>query len=154
MDLPAVIKQPAPLTRKWTDRFALDFALLLEGSGDDPAEMLKEHGYEPSDLEMFTKDALFMQRVGRYQTDLKERGLTFKLKAQVQAEMLLDTSWDLIHNAEVSPAVRADLIKSTIKWSGFEPKGGEELTGKGVSINIHLNDAPGITSGVKVIDHE
>jgi hypothetical protein len=50
----------------------------------------------------------------------------------------------LIHDPAVSPAVKADLIKSTVKWGGLEPKvetGGEGSTG-GVRITINLGSTP------------
>lgn len=151
-----VPSQPAaPLSTRWTDRFALDLAMTLEGSGDKPAELLREHGYTPADLEAFGKDPLFAQRVNGYRTQLRERGLTFKLKAQVQAELLLDTSWDLIHTPDVSAAVKADLIKWTSKVAGFDnnkdTSGGSD---NGVVININMGDANAPPPGIRVIDHE
>lgn len=146
----------APLTSRWTDRFALDLAMSLEGSGDKPALMLKEHGYTAYDLEVFSKDPLFEQRVQNYRVQLREKGLTFKLKAQVQAELLLDTSWNIIHDADVSPAVKADLIKWTSKVAGYEPNKDAGAVGdNGVVINIHMGDpAMAAPSGIRTIDHE
>lgn len=147
---------PAPFSTRWTDRFALDFAMSLEGSGDKPAVLLEEHGYTADDLALFAKDPLFMQRVNAYQVDLREKGLTFKLKAQVQAEMLLENSWDLVNDRDVSPAVKADLIKWTAKMAGFEPVQGKgDNNGNAVQIVINMGDpkdAP--PAGIRVIDHE
>lgn len=144
----------APLSsRKWTDRFALDLAMTLEGSGDKLPVLLSDHGFSTADLQEFAKDPLFEQRVQVYRTQLRERGLTFKLKAQVQSELLLDTSWDLIHNADVSPAVKADLIKWTSKVAGFEGSNAS-ASDNGVTINIHMGDpsqAP--PSGIRTIEN-
>lgn len=77
-----------------------------------------------------------------YRAEVRDKGLTFKLKARAQAEELLTTSWLLIHDPAVSPAVKADLIKSTVKWAGLEPK--NEVTadtgGGGVRITINLGN--------------
>ena len=64
------------------------------------------------------------------------------MKARAQAEELLTTSWLLIHNEDVSPSVKADLIKSTVKWAGLEVKGTEDngAGNAGVSITINLGD--------------
>ena len=44
-----------------------------------------------------------------------------------------------IHSPDVSAAVKADLIKSTVKWGGLEPKNDAEATaGGGVKITINL----------------
>ena len=128
--------------------------MTLEGSGDKPAVLLKEYGFTPADLAAFSKEPLFEQRVRAYQTQLKERGFTFRLKAQVQAELLLDTSWGLIHNDDVSPAVKADLIKWTSKVAGLEPTKDSSGAGdSGVTITINMGDnAP--PSGIRTIEHE
>ena len=145
----------APLSsRRWTDRFALDLAMTLEGSGDKLPVLLGDHGFTPADLRMFAKDPLFEQRVQAYRAQLRERGLTFKLKAQVQAELLLDTSWDIIHGADVSPAVKADLIKWTSKVAGFE---GTNVSSNdsGVTININMGDpSQAAPSGMRTIEHD
>jgi len=131
---------------KWTDRLAFDIALQLEGSGEDVSEILKRHSLSVMDLQKLRKDKVFTSRVKAYRDDIRDKGLTFRLKARAQAEELLTTSWLLIHNPDVSPAVKADLIKSTVKWSGLEPKNNDDnasATG-GVSITINLggdNDA-------------
>ena len=68
--------------------------------------------------------------------------MTFKVKARAQAEELLTTSWTLIHSPDVSAAVKADLIKSTVKWGGLEPKNDVLAEGGsgGVKITINLGD--------------
>lgn len=147
----ALTAYPAPLATRWTDRFALDLAMSLEGSGDPPAVLLKEHNHTPHDLEVFSKDPLFTQRVENYRHQLREKGLTFKLKAQVQAELLLDTSWDVIHNEDTSPAVKADLIKWTAKVAGFEPSKDSQAAGDtGVTITINMGPE---TPAIRTIDH-
>lgn len=154
MNLPDRIST-APLQRRWDDRFVLDLAMTLEGSGSTVPVLLKEYGFAAADLKAFSQEPLFIQRVEHFQTQLKERGFTFKLKAQAQAELLLDTSWDVIHGIDVSPAVKADLIKWTAKMAGFEPTK-ETLGGdQGVKINIFMGDvsqAP--PSGMRTIEHE
>ena len=84
---------------------------------------------------------------------MREKGLTFKLKARAQAEELLTTSYLLIHDPAVSPAVKADLIKSTVKWAGLEPKNTEVSDGAagGVKITINLG---GQTHEAQVIEQE
>ena len=141
----------APLARPWTDRFVLDIAMTMEGTGDPAEVVLEAHGYTPQQLVVFGQDPLFAQRVDHFRNQLKERGFTFKLKAQAQAELLLDTSWDVIHNDDVSPAVKADLIKWTAKMAGYEPTKDLGVGDTGVKINIFMGDpsqapAPGIRS--------
>lgn len=137
---------------KWSDRLAFDIALLLEGSGENLDEVKDRHNIDASQLLEFQQDKVFLKKVEGYREDIREKGLTFKLKARAQAEELLTTSWTLIHSPDVSAAVKADLIKATVKWGGLEPK--NEVTneggGGGVRITINLG---GQTHEATVIDH-
>jgi hypothetical protein len=141
---------PLHLT-KWTDRLAFDIALCLEGSGETLDEIKDRHRIDANDLLVFNRDKVFLKRVEAYREEVREKGLTFRLKARAQAEELLTTSYMLIHDPAVSPAVKADLIKSTVKWAGLEPKNTDDSAagGGGVKIMINLGSSP---SDMKVID--
>jgi hypothetical protein len=131
---------PQEYTR-WSDRLALDIALRLEGSGEDVAEICLRYNISPATLLEFNKDPLFLNKVGHLRNEVRDKGITFRLKARTQAEELLKTSWLLIHSPDVSAAVKADLIKSTVKWAGLEPKGdivSDDGNGGGVRITINL----------------
>ena len=131
----------SPLSsRRWTDRFALDLAMTLEGSGSKAEDLLVEYEFTADDLVAFGQEPLFAQRVDHFRNQLKEKGFTFRLKAQAQAEMLLDNSWDLIHTPDVSPAVKADLIKWTAKVAGYDTVKDGAAGDQGVKINIFLGD--------------
>lgn len=126
---------------KWSDRLALDVALTLEGSGETLQEVMTRHGITALDIIEFNKDPLFLKKVDTFRGEVRDKGLTFKMKARAQAEELLTTSWLLIHSPEVSAAVKADLIKSTVKWAGLEPKDNSNVdagAGGGVRITINL----------------
>lgn len=132
-----------PLQRRWDDRFVHDLAMTLEGSGSTVANLLKEYDYSKDDLVAFGEEPIFKQRVDYWRKELKNngQGAVFKLKAMAQAELLLDTSWNIIHNDEASPAVKADLIKWTAKMAGYEPTKEAGSADNGVRINIIMGDA-------------
>jgi hypothetical protein len=129
---------------QWSDRLAFDVALTLEGSGEPLADIIKRHNITSSDILTYNADPVFLKKVEHFRTEVREKGITFKLKARAQAEELLTTSWLLIHDPVVSPAVKADLIKSTVKWAGLEPKDSPETAnaGGGVKITINLGGSP------------
>lgn len=130
---------------KWSDRLAFDVALLLENSGETMAEVMSRHNLDANDLLVFNADPVFLKKVESYRGEIRDKGITFKLKARTQAEELLTTSWLLIHDPGVSAAVKADLIKSTVKWAGLEPKGDVAVdggAGGGVRITINLGNSP------------
>lgn len=136
---------------KWTDRLAFDVALCLENSGEDMDDILKRHEINPIEMVGISKDPVFTKRVEAYRTEIRDKGVTFKMKARAQAEELLKTSWLLIHDPSVSAAVKADLIKSTVKWGGLEPKNDVSQDGNtgGVRITINLG---GQEHQMKLID--
>jgi hypothetical protein len=112
----------------------------MEGSGEKLDELLDRHEYDASDLLTFKNDANFLKKVEAFREEVRTKGLTFRVKARAQAEELLRTSWILIHDPIVSPAVKADLIKATVRWGGLEtpPKeeGGSGAGGVTISINL------------------
>lgn len=130
----------SPIQTKWSDRFAFDLALLLEGSGEKLDELLDRHELDANALLKFKKDVNFLRKVEVYREEVHTKGLTFKVKARAQAEELLRTSWLLIHDPIVSPAVKADLIKSTVKWAGLDTTSANEAQNAagGVTITINL----------------
>jgi len=139
---------------KWSDRLAFDIALLLEKSGETLDEVIERHAITPSDMLAFNEDPIFRKKVEIYRDDIREKGVTFRLKARAQAEELLVTSWQLIHSPEVSPAVKADLIKSTVKWGNLEPKkDGMDADADGrFTITINLGET--VHKMTQVIEHE
>lgn len=143
-----------PNFTKWSDRLALDVALLLEGSGETLQEIVDRHNLTLNDIAEFNSDPIFLKKVEHFRNEVREKGMTFRLKARAQAEELLTTSWILIHSPDVSPAVKADLIKSTVRWAGLEPKNNENVDVNapgGVRITINLG---GQTHEAQVIEAE
>jgi hypothetical protein len=125
----------------WSDRLAMDIALALEGSGETLPEIMTRHSITKSDLGDYNQDSMFLKKVDHLREEVKEKGMTFRLKAKAQAEELLTTSWTLIHSPDVSATVKADLIKSTVKWGGLEPQKDAVVDGGssgGVTIQINL----------------
>lgn len=151
-----MIYDPALNNPNFSDRLAFDIALALEGSGDDMQDILKRHYISASDILTLNQDPLFTKAVSKFREDIRANGITFKMKARAQAEELLTTSWHLIHSPDVSAAVKADLIKSTVKWAGLEPKddksGGD--AGGGVKIMINMGGTPMPLQVSPVIEHE
>lgn len=124
---------------KWSDRLAFDVALTLEGSGETLQEVMGRHSIDANDLITFKRDPVFLKKVEAYRDEVREKGMTFRLKARAQAEELLTTSYLLIHDPGVSPSVKADLIKSTVKWAGLEPKNDDNSEGSAGGVRITIN---------------
>lgn len=146
---------------KWSDRLALDIALILLDSGVTLEEVAEKHRLTVKDIDKFKNDPIFIHQVDTYKDKITAGGITFKLRAEAQAVELLDTAWQLIHSADTSAAVKADLIKSTVKWAGYEPKPDQAVAdigaGSGVRITINLggpDDTKTIIDQAPIIEHE
>lgn len=134
----------------WSHRIAFDLALVLEAQLGSVADLLSFHNISADDLLEYQKDKVFLKTVQECREDIAKNGLSFKLKARAQAEELLNTSYMLIHHPDIPASVKADLIKSTVKWAGLEsPVQTGEGAGGGVKITINL----GADSKPKTIEH-
>lgn len=108
-----------------------------------PSELQAEYGYTNEEWNALRYDPAFLADLTQAVEMAKQEGMSFKLKAKLQAEELLKTSWKLIHapHDQVSPTVKSDLIKSTMRWAGYDEKNanaGGQL-GTGLAIQINLN---------------
>lgn len=99
------------------------------------------YGISEEEWDLIRFDPVFLADLQRAVDMLKEEGAGFKMKARLQSEALLQTSWRMIHNALTPPNVAADLIKSTARWAGFDtPASAQQgVAGTGFSISINFN---------------
>ncbi len=93
--------------------------------------------------ELIRHDPIFLGDLQRAVDMLKEEGASFRMKAKLQSEELLKTSWRMIHNPSTPPSVAADLIKSTARWAQYDvpPSQQQAAAGSGFNININFNGA-------------
>lgn len=93
------------------------------------------------DWERLRQHPQFIKDVAAAHEELKKDGMSFRMKARLQADELLKTSWKLIHasNDDVPPSVKADLIKFTIRAAGLEAdKNAGQQNTNNLQININL----------------
>jgi hypothetical protein len=82
----------------------------------------------------------FVADITRLDEQVKKEGTTFRLRAQLQSEAYLKTSWRMAHDPEVPPNVRADLIKATFRAAGYDAKAAEQEARTALQINIVLGE--------------
>lgn len=102
----------------------------------------EEYGISREEWETLRHHPQFIKDVATAAEELKKDGMSFKMKARLQSEELLKTSWRLIHDVsgDVPPSVKADLIKFTIRAAGYEAdaKNGANAQQNNLQININL----------------
>lgn len=106
-------------------------------------DVCEAYGIAEEEWELIRHDPTFLADLQRAVDMLKEEGMSFRIKAKLQAEELLKTSWRMIHNPTTPPSVAADLIKSTARWAQYDvpPSQMPATPGSGFSININLGNA-------------
>lgn len=131
------------------ERLAFELAL---APPEDAGGIFAGHGFTQDQSIALLSDATFARLLERVTKEVKDQGLSFRAKARVMAEDLLQHSYSLATDPEVSAAVRLDAIKSTVKWAGLEPKekDGAGTGGGGLTLNISFAGQ----SPQKIVGHE
>jgi hypothetical protein len=127
-------RDPAELG--WPPTLPIEIALKTA-----PMNSIREdYGYSMEEWMALKDNPQFLADLAAAVAMVKEDGMSFKLKAKLQAEELLKTSWRLIHapKDEVASSVRADLIKATMRWAGYDNKD-NGAGGQSNSLNIQIN---------------
>jgi hypothetical protein len=104
------------------------------------AEIKADYGYSDDEWDALKHHPAFLADLAVAVEMVKKEGMSFKLKARLQAEELLKTSWRLIHAPaeEVPSSVKADLLKATMRWAGYDIKE-QAVAGGGNALNIQIN---------------
>lgn len=154
MSLPAAFDRENEL-----QSLALDIARNEVGMKLPIEELLQQLGVDPDTFLYIAKDPVFKRQTAQFKKELEENGVSFQLKARIQAEELLKTNWRLVHNPDTPAAVAVKAIENTVRWAGLEPKNNPTPTnapGTGFSIVFNipgpLNPADSSQNSGNVID--
>jgi hypothetical protein len=122
---------------------AIAFALARNECGEQLSlkDALVSVGLDPADtgLRSLLKSELFKQQYAGYVRELKESGESFKLKARVQAEELLRTQWEIIHDKTAPHNVRMKGIENVVEWADLKPRKMGDGTQAPASISIYID---------------
>jgi hypothetical protein len=106
---------------------------------DTPRNICAAYGITRDQFALIVAHPVFQKAYAEALEQLKVDGMAFKLKARMQAEFYLGTSYTMVTNPATSDAVRADLIKNTVRWAGLDTKAAEGGPNANFSIQINLN---------------
>lgn len=130
--LPAGYKPTSGAELTFDPRIAYEIALGV----DRPEAIFEKYGLSELSAEKLVLSPAFTATVAKYQEEVLASGVSFKLKAKIQAEDLLTHSYLIATDPEAPMSVRADLIKWTARVAGLEPK---EEKGSGAGGGFTLN---------------
>lgn len=144
----ALVVATDPAAYGWPPGLPIELAL-AKRQGIKPREVCASYGLAQSDYQRLTQNPGFLKALDDAFAEIDKDGVTFRRKAQVQAEELLKTSWSLIHDAsgDVPANVKADLIKWTMRVAGYDASLDQKAAAANASavnalqIVINLGDA-------------
>lgn len=104
-------------------------------------EICEAYNLTREDWERLRQDPVFLSEVKQAVDALKKEGVSFKMKARLQAEELLGTAWKLIHSPhdDVAPAVKADLLKFIIRCAGLSEEKSQGAVNNGTALQINID---------------
>lgn len=124
---------------------ALILDLALES--DSLENLCNKYKITPLDLQSLLDNAAFYKAVTDMKSEIGERGVSFKLKAAIQADMYLQDIHKMVSDATTPASVKLDAIKSVVKWADLEPKQ-KDTAGGGSAFKLVIN-MPGNSSVVQ-----
>lgn len=125
------------LQAQWDQRLVLDVAL------NTPEDTILEvHGLLHHQLQAIYDDPLFIASLAKLRKELSQDGVSFKLKARLQAEAMLEEHWNIVHDRELPAETRRKAIADTVRWAGFDAAPAPGGPGGGFSINIVVGGQP------------
>jgi hypothetical protein len=104
-------------------------------------DICEAYGISKDQWAELRNDPVFRRDLTAAVEHVKQEGASVKLKAQLQCDELLKTSWNMIHDTTgaTPPSVRADLIKHTYRVAGLiEPPSGNGNALPAMNIQINL----------------
>lgn len=122
--------------------FPATLPLELAMREDTPKNICKAYGISKAEYDVLCANPYFVRAVEDAIAELQKDGVSFKIKARAQAGELLKTSFQLIHDGDTPPSVKADLIKFTIRSAGLDASIDQKNAGNaapGVALQINLN---------------
>lgn len=111
-DLPADPSGSAPFPRGLTLDLVLEVGTLKE--------ILDGYGLTPEDFKKILQNPAFRREYETHKESVATEGWSFRKKAASQAELYLNLVYRMASSDQTPSAVRADLIKSTVKWAGLD----------------------------------
>jgi hypothetical protein len=117
------------------------FVFELAAGLEEPDHIAQRYHYTTEAWESLKNDQNFMRVVESKRTELQKTGYTFRLKAALAAEDLLDEVYIGAKSVDASLSAKLEAFKYLTKIGNLEPKEDKQVaTGPAFSIKIDLGD--------------
>lgn len=106
-----------------------------------PKKICEAYGITKAEFEALCRNPTFVDDLKRARELVRKEGMSFRIKAMLQSDELLKTSWAMIHNHNLPATVRADLIKFTVRVAGLDASkdqggGGDNKPTFSITVNL------------------
>lgn len=106
-----------------------------------PRSICEAYGITRDEFEALCRNPTFVEDMRRAKELVRKEGMSFRIKAMLQSDELLKTSWAMIHNTALPATVRADLIKFTVRVAGLDASkdqggGGDDKPSFSITVNL------------------
>lgn len=103
---------------RWTPQLLLEDALELFSD----EELCSRHTLSIGTLLSIRQVPLYRAELAKMRADIRENGLTFKHKARLQAEQLLEMAFDWACDNDAPLKDRLSVLTKMVEWGELEPK--------------------------------
>ena len=119
---------------QWSYDLAADCALNVPVD-----DILAAHGLTYEEYLAVLRDPQFQDIIEKLRSELQAEGATFKLKAKLMADTLLENAFLLATDKTVDPRVRTRNIENIVGWAGHAQKAVATGEGGGFSFVINMS---------------
>jgi hypothetical protein len=126
--------QPLHCALEWSPRMAFDIAM-----GDNDESVRQRYNLDYEVYERILAHPAFRKEVDTLVREVREKGVTFKAKARIQAEEYLEVVNDMVADPAVANTLKLDAIKSVVKWAEYDAPSANGPGGSAPQFNIQIN---------------
>lgn len=117
------------------------YAIVLDLALGTPDEtIIDTYDIQRHQLDALRQNEVFANQIRQVERELAKDGVSFKTKARLMSEAMLERVWQLTHDPKVSPQVQGRLIEAVVRWGGYDAKEGSGPAAGGFQLNIVLGD--------------
>lgn len=132
-----LVNPPEKLSRSavnYSQHFVMELALGLE----TPDTLCIRYDITPYEYACLLANPVFQSDLNNWKQKMVDEGLSFKLKARVQAESYLEELDQIVHDPDTSKETKLAAISRVVGWAGLEQsKNSTEGSSKpSITINI------------------
>jgi hypothetical protein len=126
-----------PAALAWPPTLPIELALKMS----TPVELKAHYGFTDDEWDNLRANPVFIAELAAACELVKQDGMSFRLKARMQAEELLNTGWRLIHapTSEVPAAVKERLMATVYRMAGYDTKADGVAPGGNAGLAIQIN---------------